>query len=198
MRRVKALSPRAKSKLVATRSGVSLFVRMLFKAHIEQGGWHVETFGRRSPEANGRNDAGGRLLPRRREVCHGEGHYLGYGQTLERMKTDYVYPELSDRSTPEEWSRSGSRTMRALAKDGPAASPRPARGSAGTARNPPPPASPAGRHPPKSPANAPRHSKIQAASPSRPPVLLIFRITGPRKTPGFSEASRFEIRTFPR
>ncbi len=51
------------------------------------------------------------------EVCHGEGHYLGHGQTLERMKSDYVYPELSDRSTPEEWSRSGSRTMRTLAKE---------------------------------------------------------------------------------
>ena len=69
---------------------------------------------------------------------------------------------------------------------GRAASLRIARGSAGTARNPPPrPASPADRRSPKSPSNAPRSPKIQAASPPRPPVLLILRITGPRETPGF-------------
>ncbi|HUF87418.1 MAG TPA: trimethylamine methyltransferase family protein [Thermohalobaculum sp.] len=39
-----------------------------------------------------------------REVClSGPGHYLGHGQTLARMQTDYVYPRLADRSSPKEW-----------------------------------------------------------------------------------------------
>jgi len=39
-----------------------------------------------------------------REVClGGPGHYLGVGDTLARMETDYVYPFLGDRSSPKEW-----------------------------------------------------------------------------------------------
>ena len=40
-----------------------------------------------------------------REVClGGPGHYLGVGETLKRMETDYVYPALGDRTSPKEWA----------------------------------------------------------------------------------------------
>jgi len=43
-----------------------------------------------------------------REVClGGPGHYLGTGQTLARMETDYVYPALGDRTSPKEWVEIG-------------------------------------------------------------------------------------------
>ena len=45
------------------------------------------------------------------EVCRGEGHYLGHAQTLERMKRDYVYPELGDRQTPADWEAEGSKDI---------------------------------------------------------------------------------------
>ncbi len=39
-----------------------------------------------------------------RDVCiDGPGHFLGHGQTLERMQSDYFYPALADRRTPQEW-----------------------------------------------------------------------------------------------
>ncbi|WP_052261293.1 trimethylamine methyltransferase family protein [Ruegeria sp. ANG-S4] len=43
-----------------------------------------------------------------REVClHGPGHFLGSGQTLGRMQSDYFYPDLADRSTPQAWADAG-------------------------------------------------------------------------------------------
>ena len=51
------------------------------------------------------------------EVCLGEGHYLGHGQTLERMKSDYAYPELGDRRAPEDWFEAGASALRHRAKD---------------------------------------------------------------------------------
>ncbi len=41
-------------------------------------------------------------------VATGEGHYLGEAQTLARMKTDYVYPNLADRRSVAEWQAAGS------------------------------------------------------------------------------------------
>ncbi len=39
-----------------------------------------------------------------KDVCLGnKGHYLGAGQTLEVMQTEYIYPELGDRLSPNEW-----------------------------------------------------------------------------------------------
>jgi trimethylamine--corrinoid protein Co-methyltransferase len=39
-----------------------------------------------------------------REVCiGGPGHFLGHDQTLNRMESDYYYPPLADRRTPQEW-----------------------------------------------------------------------------------------------
>ena len=43
-----------------------------------------------------------------RQVClEGPGHYLGHSQTLELMQTEYVYPEIADRSSPKEWVELG-------------------------------------------------------------------------------------------
>lgn len=44
-------------------------------------------------------------------VVTGEGHYLGESETLARMKTDYVYPELADRSSVNEWVEAGARSI---------------------------------------------------------------------------------------
>lgn len=43
-----------------------------------------------------------------RDVCiDGPGHYLGHSQTLSLMQSEYVYPLLSDRSSPKEWEELG-------------------------------------------------------------------------------------------
>lgn len=51
------------------------------------------------------------------EVCHGEGHYLGHPDTLERMKSDYYYPMLGDRQSPADWQDNGSKDMQSVARD---------------------------------------------------------------------------------
>ena len=44
-----------------------------------------------------------------RDVCvNGPGHYLGHGDTLKRMETDFLYPEVSDRLSPDQWVEAGS------------------------------------------------------------------------------------------
>ena len=44
-----------------------------------------------------------------RDVClGGPGHFLGHAQTLNRMQSDYFYPELADRRTPQEWADGGA------------------------------------------------------------------------------------------
>jgi trimethylamine--corrinoid protein Co-methyltransferase len=43
-----------------------------------------------------------------RDVClHGPGHYLGSAQTLQLMHTGYLYPEVGDRKSPNEWTEQG-------------------------------------------------------------------------------------------
>lgn len=40
-----------------------------------------------------------------KQVCTaGEGHYLGSDQTLKVMQSEYIYPDLSDRSSPVVWA----------------------------------------------------------------------------------------------
>ncbi len=40
-----------------------------------------------------------------RDVCvGGPGHFLGHDQTMNRMESDYFYPALADRRTPQEWA----------------------------------------------------------------------------------------------
>jgi trimethylamine---corrinoid protein Co-methyltransferase len=43
-----------------------------------------------------------------RKVClEGPGHYLGSEQTLKLMETEYVYPLIGDRRSPNEWAEQG-------------------------------------------------------------------------------------------
>jgi trimethylamine---corrinoid protein Co-methyltransferase len=42
-----------------------------------------------------------------REAVEGAGHFLGAGQTLEFMHTEYVYPSLADRSAAGAWEEGG-------------------------------------------------------------------------------------------
>lgn len=43
-----------------------------------------------------------------RDVCmHGPGHYLGHNQTISIMQSEYVYPDVADRSSPKEWEENG-------------------------------------------------------------------------------------------
>lgn len=52
-----------------------------------------------------------------RDVClNGPGHYLGVGDTLARMETDYVYPALGDRTSPKEWAEKGKPGLLAKAR----------------------------------------------------------------------------------
>ncbi len=52
-----------------------------------------------------------------RDVVHGEGHYLGHSQTIERMETDYFYPEIGDRNSPADWEERGAKDVRERAKE---------------------------------------------------------------------------------
>ena len=43
-----------------------------------------------------------------RQVClEGPGHYLGTDQTLRLMQKDYLYPQMADRSSPNQWVEQG-------------------------------------------------------------------------------------------
>ena len=44
-----------------------------------------------------------------RDVClNGPGHYLGSDQTLRLMQTEYVYPAVGDRRSPNDWTERGA------------------------------------------------------------------------------------------
>lgn len=43
-----------------------------------------------------------------RDIClGGVGHFLGSGQTIEVMQSEYLYPDFSDRMSPTVWEQSG-------------------------------------------------------------------------------------------
>lgn len=46
-----------------------------------------------------------------KETVTGAGHYLGHPQTLALMKSEFLYPELADRSTPGAWAEAGHPTI---------------------------------------------------------------------------------------
>lgn len=50
------------------------------------------------------------------EVVHGEGHFLGQAETLQRMQSDFIYPEIGDRRNIEDWEADGSRDIREVAR----------------------------------------------------------------------------------
>jgi len=54
-----------------------------------------------------------------KDVCLGNrGHYLGASQTLDVMQTEYIYPDLGDRLSPNEWAEQGKPVLldKALAR----------------------------------------------------------------------------------
>jgi len=51
-----------------------------------------------------------------RDVVHGDRHFLGHPETLRRMRTDYVYPLVGDRTTPNVWEEAGSLDIRERAR----------------------------------------------------------------------------------
>ena len=54
-----------------------------------------------------------------RATCiEGPGHYLGSEQTLNLMQTEYIYPDLGDRTSPKEWLELGKPDLleKAIAK----------------------------------------------------------------------------------
>ncbi len=50
------------------------------------------------------------------EVVHGEGHFLGEVETLRRMQSDFVYPEIGDRRSIDEWQADGAKDVREAAR----------------------------------------------------------------------------------
>ena len=42
-----------------------------------------------------------------KDVIDGPGHFLGHEQTLRLMERDYVYPDIGDRLSPEDWADAG-------------------------------------------------------------------------------------------
>ena len=51
-----------------------------------------------------------------KDTVEGEGHFLRDPQTLSLMETEYLYPNLADRSTQEEWENEGSPDIRQRAE----------------------------------------------------------------------------------
>ena len=43
-----------------------------------------------------------------KDVVSGDGHFLGQPETYERMRSDYLYPIISDRRSYEDWEKAGS------------------------------------------------------------------------------------------
>ncbi len=50
------------------------------------------------------------------EVAAGPGHYLGHPQTLALMEREYVYPDVGDRDSLDDWKERGATDMRARAR----------------------------------------------------------------------------------
>ena len=50
------------------------------------------------------------------QAARGPGHFLGHAQTLALMQSEYVYPQIADRSPPDEWQEKGAEDMWARAK----------------------------------------------------------------------------------
>lgn len=51
------------------------------------------------------------------EVIAGPGHFLGSEQTLDLMQSEYLYPVIGDRETPDNWAAAGSKDARQVAHE---------------------------------------------------------------------------------
>jgi len=45
------------------------------------------------------------------QVVHGPSHFLGQDQTLSMMQSEYVYPEVGDRLSPDDWHDAGATSV---------------------------------------------------------------------------------------
>jgi trimethylamine--corrinoid protein Co-methyltransferase len=52
-----------------------------------------------------------------KDVVTGAGHFLGHSQTLRLMEKDYIYPEIGDRLSPDDWVEAGSTTAEDRARE---------------------------------------------------------------------------------
>ncbi len=53
-----------------------------------------------------------------KDVCiDGPGHFLAHPQTMALMQSDYYYPTMGDRQTPQEWCDSGATDLLAQARE---------------------------------------------------------------------------------
>lgn len=50
------------------------------------------------------------------EVCRGPGHFLGHPQTLKLMNSEYLYPQVMDRDSRDDWTEKGSHDIRDAAR----------------------------------------------------------------------------------
>ena len=51
------------------------------------------------------------------KIVHGEGHFLGQPETLNRMQSDFLYPDVADRRTIAEWEADGGCDIRDVARE---------------------------------------------------------------------------------
>lgn len=51
------------------------------------------------------------------EIVSGPGHFLGAQQTLELMQSEYLYPVIGDRETPDNWLEAGAKDARQSAHE---------------------------------------------------------------------------------
>jgi trimethylamine--corrinoid protein Co-methyltransferase len=51
------------------------------------------------------------------DVIAGAGHFLGHEQTLGLMQTEYTYPMVGDRQSPDDWRDAGARSAREAAHE---------------------------------------------------------------------------------
>jgi trimethylamine--corrinoid protein Co-methyltransferase len=52
-----------------------------------------------------------------REVVDGPGHFLGHAQTLAIMQSEYTYPQVGDRLSPDDWVDAGATAVHERAHD---------------------------------------------------------------------------------
>ena len=51
------------------------------------------------------------------KVVNSEGHFLGEAETYARMKTDFLYPQIADRQSPDDWQAAGAKPIHLAAEE---------------------------------------------------------------------------------
>ncbi|MGI9585774.1 MAG: trimethylamine methyltransferase family protein, partial [Acidimicrobiia bacterium] len=52
-----------------------------------------------------------------RDVVFGAGHFLGHEQTLSIMQSEYTYPLVGDRNSPDDWVDAGAKNVKDVARE---------------------------------------------------------------------------------